>query len=105
MASASRRRVAFSKCPYTLLVTSWRVPANRMGRAGPAEPNPYAHRTRGSGDVLDHLDELVDGVSLSASELDEFSDFLDDGAAFGCPGDGDSAAAAKLEQPFVLEQP
>ena len=58
-----------------------------------------------SGDVLDHLDELVDGVSLPASELDQLPHFLHDGAALGCPGHGDSATAAKLEQPFVLQQP
>ena len=58
-----------------------------------------------SGDVFDHLDELVDGVSLSASELDKLSHFLDDGAALGCPGNRDSPTAAKLEQPLVLKQP
>lgn len=54
-------------------------------------------RAVGLGDVLDHLDEFVDGVSLAAGELDEFADLLHDGAAFGCPGDRDSAAAAELE--------
>ena len=58
-----------------------------------------------SGDVFDHLDELVDGVSLPASELDQLPHLLDDGAALGCPGHGDSASASKLEQPFVLKQP
>jgi hypothetical protein len=58
-----------------------------------------------SGDVFDHLDELVDGVSLSTRELDQFPHSLDDGAAFGCSGDCDSAPAAKLEQPFVLKEP
>ena len=55
--------------------------------------------------VLDHLDEFVDGVSLPASELDQLSNLLHDGAAFGCPGHGDSATAPKLEQPLVLKQP
>ena len=58
-----------------------------------------------SSDVFDHLDELVDGVSLPASELDQLPHLLDDGAALGCPGHGDSASASKLEQPFVLKQP
>ena len=58
-----------------------------------------------SGNVLDHGDELVDRIALGAGEVDQFSYFLDDGAALGCPGYGDSAPAAKLEQPFVLEQP
>jgi hypothetical protein len=52
-----------------------------------------------SGDVLDHLDEFVDGVSLSASELDQLPDLLDDGAAFGCSGDGDSASASSSSSP------
>ena len=78
-------------------------------RAGLGPPRSRG-RTRAvraacSGDVFDHLDEFVDGVSLAAGELDELTDFLDDGAAFGCPGDGDSASAAKFEQSFVLEQP
>jgi hypothetical protein len=51
---------------------------------------------RPSGNVLDHGDELVDGVSLPASELDQLAHFLYDGAAFGCPGDRDSATAPKL---------
>jgi hypothetical protein len=55
--------------------------------------------------VLDHRDELVGGVSLPAGELDQFAHLLDDGAALGCSGNGDSAPAAKFEQPFVLEQP
>jgi hypothetical protein len=57
------------------------------------------------GNVLDHLDEFVDGVSLTASELDQLAHFLHDGAALGCPGHGDSAPAAKLEQSLVLQQP
>ena len=83
-------------------------------RAGSGLKTPSARRVREcllppcarrSGDVVDHLDELVGGVSLSAGELDELVNFLHDGAAFGCPGDGDAAAAAKLEQSFVLEHP
>ena len=58
-----------------------------------------------SGDVFDHLDELVDGVSLPASELDQLSHLLHDRAALGCPGNRDSATAPKLEQPLVLKQP
>ena len=58
-----------------------------------------------SGNVLDHLDELVDGVSLRAGELDQLSHLLHDGAALGCPGHRDPATATKLEQPLVLEQP
>jgi hypothetical protein len=55
---------------------------------------------RPSGDVVDHLDELVGGVSLSAGELDQLVNLLHDGAAFGRAGHGDAAAAAKFEQSF-----
>ena len=58
-----------------------------------------------SGDVFDHLDEFVNGISLSASELDQLANLLHDSAALGCPGNRDSASASKLEQPFVLKQP
>ena len=54
---------------------------------------------------MDDLDELVAAVALLAGEFDELSCSLDDGAAFGCAGDGDSAAAAELEQSFVSQQP
>jgi hypothetical protein len=57
-----------------------------------------------SGNVLDHRDELVDGVSLRASELDQLPHFLHDRAALGCSGNRNPAAAAKFEQSFVLEQ-
>ena len=62
-------------------------------------------RLGGPLDVVDHLDELVGGVSLSAGELDQLANFLYDGAALGRSGHGGSAAAAKLEQPLVLKQP
>jgi hypothetical protein len=62
-------------------------------------------RARPSGDVLDHLDDLVDGVSLPAGELDQLTHFLHDRPALGCPGHRDAAAAPKLEQPLVLKQP
>jgi len=58
-----------------------------------------------SGNVLDHGDEFVDGVSLRAGEVDQLPHLLHDGTAFGCPGHGDTAAAPKLEQPLVLKQP
>ena len=40
-----------------------------------------------------------------AGEVDELPGSLDDGAAFGCARDGDSAAAPELEQSLVAEQP
>jgi len=43
--------------------------------------------------VLDDLDELVEAVALTAGEGDELLCLLDDGAAFGCAGDGDAASA------------
>ena len=72
---------------------------------GLVRPRCWGVRGSGLSTVFDHLDELVDGVSLRASELDQLAHFLHDGAAFGCPGDRDSAAAPKLEQPLVLKQP
>ena len=64
---------------------------------------PLDRRVRPSGDVLDHLDELVGGISLPAGELDQLANFLHDGAALGRPGHRNAAAAPKLEQPFVLK--
>jgi hypothetical protein len=46
---------------------------------------------------LDDLDELVCAVAVAAGVVDQFSGLLDDGAAFGCAGDGDAAPAAELE--------
>jgi len=37
----------------------------------------------GSGDVLDHRHELLDGISLAASELDQLPSLLHDRAALG----------------------
>jgi hypothetical protein len=54
-------------------------------------------RVRPSGDVLDHLDELVGGISLPAGELDQLMNFLRDSAALGRPGNRNAAAASKLE--------
>ena len=41
---------------------------------------------------------------MVAGEVDELLGSLDDGAAFGCAGDRDAAAAAELEQSFVSEE-
>jgi hypothetical protein len=37
--------------------------------------------------------------------VDEVAGFLEDGAVFGCAGDGDAAAAAEFEESFVAEEP
>jgi hypothetical protein len=58
-----------------------------------------------SADVLNHLDELVVGVTLSASELDQLTNLLHDGATLGRPGHRNAATATKLEQPLVLKEP
>ena len=58
-----------------------------------------------SGDVLDHVDELVDGVSLPASESDQLPNPLHDRSALGCPGHGDPATAPELKQTLVAEHP
>ena len=58
-----------------------------------------------SGDVLDHLDELIDGIALPAGELHQLSNLLHDRSPLGRPGHSDAATASKLEQPLVLKQP
>ena len=62
-------------------------------------------RGSGSSTVFEDRNEFVNGVALPARKLDQLPHLLYDGAAFGCPGNGDSTAAAKLEQSLVLEQP
>jgi hypothetical protein len=59
---------------------------------------------RPSADPLDDLDQLIQLVALPACERNEFLRALDDGAAFRCSRDRDSAAAAELEQSLVSEQ-
>ena len=72
----------------------------------PAEPSPYAHRTRGwSADLLDDLDQLVGAVTLLAGEVDEVPRSLDDSATLRCARDRDAASAAELEQSLVAEEP
>jgi hypothetical protein len=58
-----------------------------------------------SANVLDHLDELVDGVALPASELDQLPHLLHDRSTLGSSRNRDSATRPKLEQTLVLEQP
>src|SRR5262249_42699491 len=50
------------------------------------------------------LDELVRPVALETGEVDQLLGAADDGASFGCAGDGDAAAAAELEQALVAKQ-
>jgi hypothetical protein len=57
-----------------------------------------------SGDVFDHLDELIDGIALPASVFDQLPDLLQDGAALGRPGNDRPATAPELEQSLVLQQ-
>ena len=54
--------------------------------------------------LADDLDEFVGAVAVLAGVVDEFAGFLDDGAVFGCAGDGDAAAAAEFEESFVAEE-
>src|SRR5262245_31751945 len=60
--------------------------------------------SRRSGDVLDHLVELVHCISVAASKLDKLPDLLHDRSALGSAGYGGPATAAKVEQPFLLKQ-
>ena len=55
------------------------------------------------GNIFDDLDQLIQAVALSASELDEFLRSLDDRAAFGCARNRDATPASELEQPLVAE--
>ena len=59
---------------------------------------------RPSADVFDHLDELVDGISLPASKLDQLPNLLYDRSALGRSGHGYSATAPELEQPLILKE-
>jgi hypothetical protein len=52
---------------------------------------------------LDNFDQLVDAAALAAGEGDELFRLLDDGASFGCSGDGDATRAPELEQAFVAK--
>jgi hypothetical protein len=65
----------------------------------------FERRDSSSADVFDDLDQFVDAVAVMAGEFDELSASLDDGTAFGCPGDRDASAASELEQSFVAEHP
>src|SRR5262249_14870554 len=57
-----------------------------------------------SADALDDPDELLGAVAVPAGEAHEVLRARHDGAALGAAGDGDAAAAAKLEQPLVAQQ-
>ncbi len=54
------------------------------------------HQRCSSADFFDDLDQFVEAVAVAAGEVDEFLRSLDDGAAFGCSCDGDSASAPEL---------
>src|SRR5262245_11198723 len=56
-----------------------------------------------SPELSDEVDELVGLVALGAGVVEEVSCFFDEGALFGCAGDGDAAAAAEFEQAFVAQ--
>jgi hypothetical protein len=62
---------------------------NGMPRSTSSEPR--------SADLLDDLDQLIQLVTLPACEGNELLRALDDGAAFGGPGNRDSAPAPELE--------
>jgi hypothetical protein len=59
--------------------------------------------TVSSPDLLDDLDQLVETVALAAGEGDEFPSSLDDSAALGRSGHGDTSPAAELEQSLVAK--
>jgi hypothetical protein len=51
--------------------------------------------------VLDYADEFFEPVAVLSRKRDEFSCFGDNGASVWCACDGDAAAAAEFQQPFV----
>src|SRR5262249_17228122 len=69
-----------------------------------APRNTAALAPRALAEVFDDLDELVRPVALETGEVDQLLGAADDGASFGCAGDGDAAAAAELEQALVAKQ-
>ena len=56
------------------------------------------------GHVFDDLDQFVEAVAVVAGELDEFPRSLDNGAAFGCPCNGDATAAPEFEESLIAER-
>ena len=56
-----------------------------------------------SPELLDDADEFVGLVAVGAGVVEKFFRLFDDGAVLGCAGDGDAAAAAEFEEPFVAE--
>ena len=62
------------------------------GGGRPEEPDRAIARLREA-----HQDFVYEANVSTMVELDELADLLHDGAAFGCPGDRDSSAAAELE--------
>ena len=61
----------------------------------------FSQRDHGLADLFDDLDELVYTVALQSREVDELPCPRDDGPSLRRPGDGDAAAASKLQQPLV----
>src|SRR5581483_11454180 len=86
------------------------APRGRARRPARGRP-PLRHRRRTArrarpllANRPDDVDELVGSVAVRAREADELPRALDDRAALGGAGDGDTAAAAELEQAFVAKR-
>jgi len=84
------RRIT-DNAPWYCRESRWRGASNRT------------RRLLQSPELLDDLDEFVGFVALGAGVAEEFFCLFDEGALFGCAGDGDAAAAAEFEQAFVAE--
>ena len=69
----------------------------------PARGQIVAGATQLLAEILDDADELGALVPLVAGEVEEVSGALDHGTSFWCAADGDAAATAELEEPFVAE--
>ena len=62
-------------------------------------------RTGGrSADVFDDRYQLVQAVTVLATELDELACLQHDDTALGCSRDGDASTATELEKSFVAEE-
>jgi len=85
------------RCPLVfgrlLVPVEKRVAARPRARRAGAR----AKAERALGHVLDHLNELIGGISLPASELDQLPHLLHDGSPLGCPGHGGPSTTSKLE--------
>src|SRR5262245_25917266 len=61
-------------------------------------------RARLSGDVFEDLDELVQAVTVLATELDELACLHHDDTALGCSRNRDASTATEVEKAFLPKE-